>query len=77
MKNMRKLFAILLAVMLIMSLAATVSATPEGTLTGGSITIKDAVSGHTYNAYQLMYLEVTMPLQKLIPTRQILPGQNG
>ena len=57
MKNMRKLFAILLAVMLIMSLAATVSATPEGTLTGGSITIKDAVSGHTYNAYQLMYLE--------------------
>lgn len=57
MKNMRKLFTILLAVMLIMSLAATVSATPEGTLTGGSITIKDAVSGHTYNAYQLMYLE--------------------
>lgn len=29
----------------------------QGDLTGGSITINNAVQGHTYSAYQLMYLE--------------------
>lgn len=57
MKNMRKLFAMVLAIIMVMSLATTAFATMEGELTGGSITINDAVSGQTYKAYQILYLE--------------------
>lgn len=57
MKNMRKLFAMVLAIIMVMSLATTAFATMDGELTGGSITINDAVSGQTYKAYQILYLE--------------------
>ena len=43
-----------------MTLALSVSAlaaAQEGTLTGGSITINDAVPGQTYKVYQILYLE--------------------
>lgn len=53
----KKIAAILLAVLLTFAMATTAFAAQEGTLTGGKITINDAVSGQTYKAYQLMYLE--------------------
>ena len=43
-----------------MTLALSVSAlaaAQDGTLTGGSITINDAVPGQTYSVYQILYLE--------------------
>ena len=57
MKTTRKLLAMVLAVIMVMSLATTAFAAMEGTLTGGSITINDAVSGQDYSAYQILYLE--------------------
>ena len=57
MKCMRKFASIILALVMVMGLATTASATQEGNLTGGSITINDAVKGQTYNAYQILYLE--------------------
>ena len=55
---MKKIISVLLA--LVMTLALSVSAlavAQEGTLTGGSITINDAVPGQTYSVYQILYLE--------------------
>ena len=55
---MKKFVSVLLA--LAMTLALSVSAlaaAQEGTLTGGSITINDAVPGQTYKVYQILYLE--------------------
>ena len=57
MKNRRKLASLLLALVMLFALATGVMGTQEGTLTGGSITINDAVPGQTYNAYQILYLE--------------------
>lgn len=57
MKQLKKLASFLLAMTLVFAMATTAFATQEGTLTDGSITINDAVSGQTYNAYQLLYLE--------------------
>ena len=57
MKATKRILAVLLAVMLVMSMATTVFATMEGTLTGGSITIEKAAEGQTYSAYQILYLE--------------------
>lgn len=57
MKHAKKIAAILLAVLLTFAMATTAFAAQEGSLTGGKITINDAVSGQTYKAYQLMYLE--------------------
>ena len=57
MKHARKLASLLLALVMVLSLATTAFATQEGTLTGGSITINDAVPGQTYNVYQILYLE--------------------
>lgn len=54
---MKKLVSMLLALMMILGLATTAFAAQEGTLTGGSITINDAISGQTYSAYQILYLE--------------------
>lgn len=54
---MRKLTSLLLALILVFALATAAFATQEGTLTGGSITIDNAVSGQTYNAYQILYIE--------------------
>ena len=57
MKKSRKLMSVLLIVAMLFTLAAPAMAEMEGELTGGSITINDAVSGQTYNAYQILYLE--------------------
>ena len=57
MKHVRKSLALLLALILVLALGGTAFATQEGTLTGGSITINDAVPGQIYKAYQILYLE--------------------
>ena len=57
MKQVRKSLALLLALILVLALGGTAFATQEGTLTGGSITINDAVPGQIYKAYQILYLE--------------------
>lgn len=68
MKHLKKLASLLLATIMVFGLTATAFATVEspttpayqnmeGTLPGGSITINQAVVGHTYSVYQLMYLE--------------------
>ena len=57
MKHAKKFAGFLLALVMVFSLATTAFAAQEGTLTGGSITINDAVPGQTYNAYQILYLE--------------------
>lgn len=57
MKQIKKLASVCLALIMALALAVPAFAAQEGTLTGGSITINDAVSGQTYNAYQILYLE--------------------
>ena len=57
MKYVRKSLALVLALLLVLALGGTAFAAQEGTLTGGSITINDAVPGQTYNAYQILYIE--------------------
>ena len=57
MKHARKLASLLLALVMVLSLATTAFAAQEGTLTGGSITINNAVPGQVYKAYQILYLE--------------------
>lgn len=69
MKNMRKLFAILLAVVLVMAMAATVSAAdvtvsnPTNVTGPGSITLKlpaDFTNGATYNIYKVFDANVSV-----------------
>lgn len=61
MKYMKKLSALLLALIMVLSLTVGASAAMEGTLTDGTITINDAVPGQTYSAYQILYLESYNP----------------
>lgn len=61
MKKSRKFLAILMVFAMIMSMGVFNAFAAEGTLTGGSITINDAVPGNTYNAYQILYLESYNP----------------
>ena len=56
MKTMKKLSSLLLALVMILAMSVPAFA-DEGNLTGGSITIDDAVPGQTYNAFQILYLE--------------------
>lgn len=56
MRNTKKLLGLLLALVMVFAMSAAMAA-QEGTLTGGSITINDAVPGQVYNAYQMLYLE--------------------
>lgn len=56
MRNTKKLVSLLLALVMVFAMSAAMAA-QEGTLTGGSITINDAVPGQVYNAYQMLYLE--------------------
>lgn len=57
MKYFSKIVSLLMAFIMIFALSSVVFATQEGTLTGGSITINDAVPGQIYKAYQILYLE--------------------
>ena len=57
MKKIKKLASVCLALIMALALAVPAFAAQEGTLTGGSITINDAVPGQTYKAYQILYLE--------------------
>lgn len=57
MKHTKRLASLLLALVMVFAVAITAFAAQEGELTGGSITIKDAVVGQTYQIYQLLYLE--------------------
>ena len=58
MKLSRKILSLVLALVMVMGLAATAFAEEGGeTTTNGSITIKNALGGETYNAYQILYLE--------------------
>lgn len=54
---MKRFATILLALVMLLSLAVPAFAAMEGELTGGSITIKKAVVGQDYSAYQILYLE--------------------
>lgn len=56
MKTMKKLSSLLLALVMILAMSVPAFAA-DGNLTGGSITIDNAVPGQTYNAYQILYLE--------------------
>lgn len=55
MKHMKKIASLLLALVMVLSLATTAFAT--GTTETGSITINDAVVGQTYTIYQILDLE--------------------
>lgn len=57
MKTKKRLFALVLALTLLLSLSVTAFATMEGEIDGGSITITNAAVGETYKAYQILYLE--------------------
>lgn len=57
MKHAKKLASLLLALVMVFAVATTAFAAQEGELTGGSITINDAVVGQTYKVYQILYLE--------------------
>ena len=54
MKHAKKLASLLLALVMVFALSTTVYASQEGTLTGGSITINDAVPEQIYKAYQIL-----------------------
>ena len=56
-KTMSVLIALLLSLVMAFAINATAFAVQEGTLTGGSITIDNAVSGQKYSAYQILYIE--------------------
>ncbi len=56
-QHAKKLVCLLLALVMVFAMSATVFAAQEGPLTGGSITINDAVPNQTYDAYQILYLE--------------------
>ena len=57
MKHTKKFVSLLLTLVMVLAMASTTFAAQEGTLTGGSITINDAVPRQTYKAYQILYLE--------------------
>jgi len=67
MKKAKKLTGILLLIAMLFMITAPAMATDgtsavaEGTLTGGKITIKDAVPTHKYALYQILYLESYQP----------------
>lgn len=61
MKHIKKFVSLLLTLVMVLAMAGTTFAAQEGELTGGSITIKDAVPGQTYKAYQILYLESYSP----------------
>lgn len=57
MKHMKKLASLLLVLVMVFAMGTTAFAAQEGELTGGSITINNAVKDQTYSIYQILYLE--------------------
>lgn len=57
MKRMKKFASLLLALVTVLTMTTTAFAAQQGKLTGGTITIGNAVEGQTYSAYQILYLE--------------------
>lgn len=58
MKNMKKLFSLVLALVMVMGLTVAAGAASAGTNNDtGSITIDNAIPGQDYSAYQLLVLE--------------------
>ena len=57
MKHVRVLSRFLLALVMVCVLTVPAFADQEGVLTGGSITIRNAVPQQVYSAYQILYLE--------------------
>ena len=59
MKHLKKLAGYLLALVMILTMSnvAVVNAAKGTNDNSGSITINDAIKGHTYNAYQILVLE--------------------
>lgn len=57
MKRMKKVLSFVLTMVMLLTMAAPSFAAQEGELTGGSITINDAVVGQKYDLYQILYLE--------------------
>lgn len=57
MKHLKKFAGFLLALVMVFTMTTNTFAAPEGDLTGGSITIDNAVAGQTYSVYQILYLE--------------------
>lgn len=57
MKHIKRGASLLLALVMALALSVSAFAAQEGTLTGGSITIDNAVEGQQYSIYQILYLE--------------------
>lgn len=57
MKLVKKIASLLLAMVMVFTMSTVAFAEQEGELSGGTITINDAVSGQTYSIYQILYLE--------------------
>jgi len=57
MKNMKKLFSLALALVMMMALVVTAGAASGTNDDSGKITINDAIPGQDYSAYQLLVLE--------------------
>lgn len=61
MKYTKKLLSLAMVVILALAMAVPSFAAQEGSLTGGSITINNAVDKETYDLYQILYLESYNP----------------
>ena len=57
MKHLKKLASLLLALVMVLSLATTAFAADDGDTDNGKITINDAIAGQTYTIYQILDLE--------------------
>lgn len=57
MKRMKELLTLFVALVMALALALPTFAVQQGELTGGRITIKNALPGKTYTIYQILYLE--------------------
>ena len=57
MRHLKKLASFVLALVMALAVAQPALAAQEGSLTGGTITINDALPGKTYTIYQILYLE--------------------
>ncbi len=54
---MKKLFTLILALTILLSLSVPAFAAMEGTLEGGQIGVANPTEGQTYSAYQILYIE--------------------